>query len=36
VSANESCGGGFMETPQKPSVFGPDEIFANDNGKFSG
>ena len=30
VSANESCGGGFMETPQKPSVFSPDEIFASD------
>ena len=28
-SANESCRGGFREIPQKPSVFGPDEIFAS-------
>jgi hypothetical protein len=29
VSANESCGRGFREIPQKPSVFAPDEIFAH-------
>ncbi len=30
-SANESYGRGFRETTWKPSVFGLDEIFANDN-----
>jgi hypothetical protein len=33
-SANESCRPGFREIPQKPSVFDPNEILANDRAPF--